>query len=104
MPRRVERVERILARGRQAREDRLARIGRAKGIEQRTRECRLVVRRHDLLHQRLDYLSGRGLWLLLLLLLLLSRRRGLLASRSSAWGSGRCGIGGLRARGARCRC
>jgi hypothetical protein len=49
MLRRIERVEGILARGRQARENRLARVGRAKGIEQRTREGSIVVRRYDLL-------------------------------------------------------
>ena len=98
MLRRVERVEGILARGRQARENRLARVGRAKGIEQRTREGSIVVRPYDLLQQRLDCLCGRRLCLLLLLLLLLlGRRRGLLSSCCCSWGGGRYGIGGLRA-------
>lgn len=96
MLRRVEDLERIRARGRQARKDRLARVGRAEGIEQRTREGRLVVRRQDLLQQRLDCLCRRGLrLLLLLLLLLLGRRHSLLATCS--WGGGHYGIAGLRA-------
>ena len=99
MLRRVERVEGILARGCQARKDRLARVGCTKGIEQRTREGSIVVRRYDLLQQRLDCLCGRRLCLLLLLLLLLllGRRRGLLSSCCCSWGGGRYGIGGLRA-------
>lgn len=88
MPRRVQRIERIRARRRRACEDRLARLGRAEGIEQRARERRIVVRCQDLLHQYLDRLRGRGL------LLLLGPGRGL---PSCSRGGG--GIGGLRGRG-----